>query len=299
LDLLGREFEDDFDSPPSPISPNSNIPVHSLPLSPVSPNDSNIAALSSVEYPVMTWDTYKQDLSNFQPHVYYAKNLVSLLHDYINAQDDSFRMSPHMRQVFESAIVENTADDEPDAPLIRVENEVDDEPAPPWEFYYTNKLWLGEGIDPPDMTKLVGCDCKGKCDPKSKTCSCLRRQKEYLKGYYDDGFAYDNKGRLRTVGVPIFECNSLCGCDDDECKNRVRCDIFELRIFFSFKVFRLFSTGGNVMLLSKRRWTKVGVRHLSVFLGIGVSFSSHRGVCFETDSQGDLHWIILGRIHAR
>jgi histone-lysine N-methyltransferase SUV39H len=232
LDLLGREFEDDFDSPPSPISPNSNIPVHSLPLSPVSPNDSNIAALSSVEYPVMTWDTYKQDLSNFQPHVYYAKNLVSLLHDYINAQDDSFRMSPHMRQVFESAIVENTADDEPDAPLIRVENEVDDEPAPPWEFYYTNKLWLGEGIDPPDMTKLVGCDCKGKCDPKSKTCSCLRRQKEYLKGYYDDGFAYDNKGRLRTVGVPIFECNSLCGCDDDECKNRVRCDIFELRIFF-------------------------------------------------------------------
>ncbi|KAJ7653267.1 hypothetical protein DFH06DRAFT_1417858, partial [Mycena polygramma] len=163
----------------------------------------------------------KQDLRNFQPRVHYAKDLVSLLHDYIHSYDETFRLSRHMTKVFECVIRQNTADDEPDAPEIEVINDVDNEPAPPWEFYYTNKLWLGDGVDPPDMSKLVGCDCKGRCDPKSTTCSCLRRQQEWLTSYFDPGFAYDNKGRLRTPGVPIFECNSLCACDDDECKNRV------------------------------------------------------------------------------
>ncbi|KAF8218270.1 hypothetical protein K438DRAFT_2039046 [Mycena galopus ATCC 62051] len=201
-------------------------------MSPVSDVDSffddiDDTSLSSVEpttatqYPIVTWQSYKQDLKNFRPRVYYAADLRSQLHDYIHSFHESFRTSPHMRHVFESAIRENTADDEPDAPWIDIINEVDDEPTPPWEFYYTNKLWLGDGIDPPDITKLVGCDCKGRCDPKSKTCSCLKRQREFSTGYFADGFAYDQKGRLKVDGVPIFECNSLCACDDDECKNRV------------------------------------------------------------------------------
>ncbi|KAJ7148667.1 hypothetical protein C8R43DRAFT_1088325 [Mycena crocata] len=178
---------------------------------------------AETSYPVLTWQTFRQDFSNFQPRVYYAKDLVSLLHDYINSYDDHFRSSPHMRRVFESAIRENTAEDEPDAPWIDVVNELDSdtEPTPPWEFFYTNKIWLGEGIDPPDTSKLVGCDCKGKCDPKSTTCSCLKRQEEYSREVFGPGFAYDQKGRLRTSGAPIFECNALCSCDDEECKNRV------------------------------------------------------------------------------
>ncbi|KAJ7043582.1 hypothetical protein C8F04DRAFT_943351, partial [Mycena alexandri] len=180
---------------------------------------------SATKYPVFTWETYRQEnLTNFQPRVYYAKDLVSKVHDYINSYDDHFRRSPQMRRVLEGIIRENTADDEPDAPLIEVINEIDDEPTPPWEFYYSNKIWLGEGIDPPDTSKLVGCDCKGKCDPNSKTCSCLLRFQPYVQ-YCENqkpGFAYDDDtGLLRVPGVPIFECNSLCACDDEKCRNRV------------------------------------------------------------------------------
>ncbi|KAF7368935.1 hypothetical protein MVEN_00219700 [Mycena venus] len=229
LDLLGNDSENNPHS--RSISPIGMLDDDSVPLSPVSMADdffhdiddtvTSVEPATATQYPIITWQSYKQDPSNFQPRVYYAKNLVSKLHDYIHSYGESFRMLPHLRTVFESAMRENTADDEPDAPWIEVVNEVDDEPAPPWEFYYTNKLWLGDGVDPPDMSQLVGCDCKGRCDPKSKTCSCLQRQNEYLKGYIDPGFAYDHKGRLRTDGTPIFECNSLCACDDDECRNRV------------------------------------------------------------------------------
>ncbi|KAJ6535936.1 hypothetical protein DFH09DRAFT_98051 [Mycena vulgaris] len=201
------------------MSPVSTSDVGMLIISP--PSGPSAESTNENLYPLITWETYRQDLRNFQIPVYYAKDLVSLLHDYINASDEYSRGSPHMRHVFESAIRENTGEDEPDAPWIEVVNDVDDEPTPPWEFFYTNKIWLGEGISPPDITKLVGCDCKGRCDPKSTTCTCLRRQNSFLTNFYDHGFAYDNKGRLRTPGPPIFECNALCACDDDECKNRV------------------------------------------------------------------------------
>jgi len=135
--------------------------------------------------------------------------------------NEYYRTLPNMRTVLESAIRENTGEDEPDAPWIDVINDIDDEPTPPWEFYYTNKLWLGEGVDPPDMANLEHCDCKGKCDPKSTTCACVKRQNKYLEGYFPLGFAYDIKGKLRTPGAPIFECNALCACDDDDCRNRV------------------------------------------------------------------------------
>ncbi|KAJ6460943.1 hypothetical protein C8R45DRAFT_535752 [Mycena sanguinolenta] len=232
LDVINNDYELISDS--RAISPDDLLLNDSLRGSPTSDTDdsffdnvdidtsvSSVESTTATQYPILTWESYRQDLNNFRPRVYYARDLVSELHDYIHSFGESFRMSPHMRHVLESAIRENTADDEPDAPWIDIINEVDDEPTPPWEFYYTNKLWVGEGVDPPDMTKLVGCDCKGICDPKSKTCSCLLKQKEYAAGYFSDGFAYDNKGRLKRDGIPIFECNSLCACDDDECKNRV------------------------------------------------------------------------------
>ncbi|KAF7377804.1 Histone-lysine N-methyltransferase, H3 lysine-9 specific [Mycena sanguinolenta] len=228
LDFINKDYDHAVDS--RAASPDSLL-NDSLRGSPVSDTDdsffdsadinTSFEATTATQYPIMTWESYRQDLNNFRPRVYYARDLVSELHDYIHSFGESFRMSPHMRHVLESFIRENTADDEPDAPWIDIINEVDAEPTPPWEFYYTNKLWVGEGIDPPDMTKLVGCDCKGRCDPNSKTCSCLLKQKEYSAGYFSDGFAYDNKGRLKRDGIPIFECNSLCACDDDECKNRV------------------------------------------------------------------------------
>ncbi|KAJ7621086.1 hypothetical protein FB45DRAFT_754091 [Roridomyces roridus] len=178
-------------------------------------------------YPVTTWKSYRQDLTKMDLPVRWASDLVSKLHDYINSYHDEFRALSHMRQVFESTIRQNTAEDEPDAPWIEVTNEVDADPAPPWEFYYSNHMWLGDGIDPPDVTKLVGCDCKGKCDPKSETCSCLKRQAPYYSDQdteiFPPGFAYDSKGRLRTItsAAPVFECNALCSCDDEECMNRV------------------------------------------------------------------------------
>ncbi|KAJ7792382.1 SET domain-containing protein [Mycena olivaceomarginata] len=215
LDFLSNDRENASIS--RGISPD-DIPDDSLSLSPMSDHFfdtidetslSSVESTTATQYPIITWQSYKQDLKNFQPTIYYARDLVSKLHDYIHSFDPSFRMLPHMRHVFENA------------PWIEILNDVDDEPAPPWEFYYSNKLWVGEGIEPSDMSKLVGCDCIGRCDPKSKTCSCLLRQKEYSTGYFDNGFAYDNRGRVKTHGVPIFECNSLCACDNDECKNRV------------------------------------------------------------------------------
>ncbi|KAJ7048092.1 SET domain-containing protein [Mycena amicta] len=70
------------------------------------------------------------------------------------------------------------------------------------------------------MSTLIGCDCVGPCDPASTTCSCLKRQNEYSQGYLP-GFQYDTKGRIRNHGIPIFECNAHCSCDDEECRNRV------------------------------------------------------------------------------
>ncbi|KAI5124401.1 hypothetical protein M0805_008286 [Coniferiporia weirii] len=127
-----------------------------------------------------------------------------------------------LRQVFESAIMTNTTHDEPNAPYIQLINNIDDDPTPPFEFYYTNHLWHGEGVPPPDYQNLQGCDCIGKCDPRSKTCACLKRQRDAFSktDFMLDGFIYDEKGRLRMHNIPIFECNDACGCTDD-CRNRV------------------------------------------------------------------------------
>lgn len=124
--------------------------------------------------------------------------------------------------MFEAVIAENTAQDEPDAPPIAVINEIDDEPTPPWEFYYSNRLWYHEDVPPPDYNKLVGCDCVGECDPTSTTCVCLRRQKNLWPDGAESGFgfSYDENGSLKNWDETIVECNDLCQCTT-KCRNRV------------------------------------------------------------------------------
>ncbi|KAF8625331.1 hypothetical protein AX17_006873 [Amanita inopinata Kibby_2008] len=171
------------------------------------------------DYTVMTWHGFRQNPNNFVPKYHLARDLPHSLQDHINHMSEWTRLLPDMRTVFIAAIQENTAMDEPDAPPITVDNAIDDEPAPPWEFHYSNHMWHGGGVPPPDFENLVSCDCVGRCDPRSKTCACVRRQREAL-GDENMDFLYDNRGRLKEAGYPIFECNDLCGCDDD-CRNRV------------------------------------------------------------------------------
>ncbi|EJD35572.1 SET domain-containing protein [Auricularia subglabra TFB-10046 SS5] len=128
-----------------------------------------------------------------------------------------------MRQLFEHVMSVNTMHDEPDAPPITVDNKINDDPCPPWEFYYTNKLFYGQNVKRGDSAKLKGCDCVGGCRPDSKTCSCLRRQHRYLRLHGESPplqFNYDQNGRVIYLDYPIFECNDACGCDES-CMNRV------------------------------------------------------------------------------
>ncbi|KAF8811272.1 SET domain-containing protein [Phlegmacium glaucopus] len=167
----------------------------------------------------LTWKNFRKDLNNFTPKSYYAKDLPHSLQDHINSMSDYTQKMGGMRDLFKATILENTVEDEPNAPPIEVGNNVDSEATPPWEFYYTNQMWLGEGVPPPDIKSLVSCTCKGGCNPKSKTCACLLRQREVVGDPLLE-FAYDKNGKLKIPGYPIFECNDLCGCSD-ECRNRV------------------------------------------------------------------------------
>lgn len=170
---------------------------------------------------VLTWRDYRKNLDNFKPRYQLARDLPHGLQDGINALDPALRALPTTRGIFEAAILANTAHDEPTAPHIQVLNMVDDEPTPPWEFHYSNEVWLGDGVPPPDVTRLTNCGCVGVCDPRSKTCACVQRQVAYT-GEFCPAFAYGKTGKLEYPGIPIFECNDLCGCGE-ECMNRVRC----------------------------------------------------------------------------
>ncbi|KAI0000464.1 hypothetical protein BJV77DRAFT_939222 [Russula vinacea] len=157
----------------------------------------------------------------FAPKVFYSRDIPHALQDLMNSVEIPFRQSIMAKEMFEAAIYENTYEDEPNAPRISIVNDVDGdlEVTPAWEFYYSNRIWHSDGVPPPDFTNLRGCGCEGYCDPKSQTCSCLKRQQEY-SGHIP-GFIYDDKGRLKQRGFPIFECNELCGCLEG-CRNRVR-----------------------------------------------------------------------------
>ncbi|KAI9507899.1 hypothetical protein F5148DRAFT_980721 [Russula earlei] len=172
-----------------------------------------IAGLTIVEF------TPTRMMLEFSPKIYYSRDIPHALQDLVNTMEVSYRRSLVAKDMFEAAILENTYEDEPDAPHISIINDVDDlDVTPAWEFYYSNRIWHGDDVPPPDLPNLRGCDCEGYCDPKSQTCSCLKRQQEY-SGHLS-GFIYDDKGRLKQRGFPIFECNDLCGCLDG-CRNRV------------------------------------------------------------------------------
>ncbi|KAJ3766405.1 hypothetical protein FB446DRAFT_767431 [Lentinula raphanica] len=149
-----------------------------------------------------------------------------------------------MRVVYEAMMRENTSWDEPNAPRIRICGEDDEdylrddaardegnkvEVTPPWEFYYTNEMLLGQGVLPPSRSQLTGCDCEGgRCHLNRNKCSCWKKQERFTAGYGVSGFMYEalqeggngNGVVLKANGLPVFECNSLCGCGE-ECRNRV------------------------------------------------------------------------------
>ncbi|KAJ3512652.1 hypothetical protein NLJ89_g3406 [Agrocybe chaxingu] len=206
-------FDDDF-----------GLSVSALPSRSTTPEDVVLDVAPKKSYggfAAVTWAEYRKDPNNFRPKVYRARDLPHTLQDHVNRMVNS-QETPHgARELFEAMINENTADDEPHAPHIRVENNVDDEATPPWEFYYSNKMWHGEGVPDPDIKGLVSCDCRGGCNPKSKTCACLKRQRDAVKDKdLVVEFAYDKNGKLKVAGYPVFECNELCGCSE-ECRNRV------------------------------------------------------------------------------
>lgn len=171
------------------------------------------------DFPVITWKDIRTVARRTKPKYKLAKDLPHTLQDHMNAMNPYWRAMPMNRFIFEANIIENTMDDEPDAPPIHVINDIDEENTPPWEFHYSNHMWHGEGVPGPDLLRLVSCDCEGACDPKSKTCACLKRQRSVTQEYTPD-FAYNSKGLLATRDIPIFECNDLCGCGN-ECMNRV------------------------------------------------------------------------------
>lgn len=176
---------------------------------------SQIDDLSIVQF------TPARAMLEFAPTVFYSRDIPHALQDLMNSVEAPYRQSIIAKEMFEAVIYENTYEDEPDAPRISIVNDVDGdlEVTPAWEFHYSNRIWHSDGVPPPDFANLRGCDCEGHCDPKSQTCSCLKRQQEY-SGHIR-GFIYDDKGRLKQRGYPIFECNELCGCLDG-CRNRVR-----------------------------------------------------------------------------
>ncbi|KIN96882.1 hypothetical protein M404DRAFT_972557 [Pisolithus tinctorius Marx 270] len=181
-------------------------------------------------YPVITWQSFTASQRLLPPTYNRARDLPHSLQDHMNALPESYRNSKFSRTIFEQMILE-AMDDEPDAPPIKVyDNGIGEEVTPPWEFVYTNKIWFGEGVPPPDVRNLVSCGCQGKCDPNSKRCACAKRQLQWLEPYIRDGlfpatwpgspFVYDSRGILQREGCPIFECNQFCDCDHD-CPNRV------------------------------------------------------------------------------
>ncbi|KAI0743934.1 SET domain-containing protein [Daedaleopsis nitida] len=183
-----------------------------------------LQAFESAGFGSLSWRKDKRRIAKeHAPVTQLAENIPHDLHDRLNALNSSARRAGNMQVlIFEAEMLANTAEDEPDAPPIRIVNEVDDEPTPPLEFYYSNLMWHGKGVPKPDYDALQGCGCVGPCDPMSKTCSCLKRQKRFLEQENNSqvGFIYDKKGRLKANEYPIFECNMNCGCSDD-CMNRV------------------------------------------------------------------------------
>ncbi|KAL0953660.1 hypothetical protein HGRIS_004861 [Hohenbuehelia grisea] len=229
LDLFGDDFEDALIPGDLAESRHASSGASS-PLPTFDDLDEEMLGSEDPGRPVvkmLSWKDWVAERSAFEPEYFHARDLPNTLHDHINAMDDWSRSLESMRTVFEMAIHENTAKEEPHASPITVFNDVDNDPCPPWEFYYSNQMWHGDGVPAPTIEGLEGCDCYPKCLPNKK-CKCFMRQRKTTADY-TPGFVYDERGRAVQDDLPIFECNDLCRCDDD-CRNRVvqngrKCDI--------------------------------------------------------------------------
>ncbi|KAJ3522364.1 hypothetical protein NM688_g8883 [Phlebia brevispora] len=176
---------------------------------------------------ILTWDKDGRPLAKeFADFHELAKDIPHDLQDHVNEMKEFARHSGRLPMIFESMMSENTTNDEPGAPDIRVINYIDNEETPPFEFHYSNLMWHGDNVPKPDLTNLKGCGCRGQtCSSDSPDCLCIKRQQEYLRQNHLDnlpGFAYDVHGRLKAPlhSYPLFECNMFCGCGE-ECQNRV------------------------------------------------------------------------------
>ncbi|KAF8504274.1 hypothetical protein JB92DRAFT_2794007 [Gautieria morchelliformis] len=150
-----------------------------------------------------------------------AEKVPVELHEMINHLPLNYHYNPQMKHIFEAMMEENTADDEPTSPRIEIYGGRSGPVTPPWEFYYTNKVLHGEGVPRSNKRNLEGCSCIGPCDPKSKTCACVKRQMAWVEGDKSvKGFLYNKKGKLLDPSHPVFECNDACECSED-CMNRV------------------------------------------------------------------------------
>ncbi len=167
----------------------------------------------------MSWVTHGKVIMREYANVRLrARDIPHRIQDFMNTLSPLMKQTPeYERNIFKAIIRRNTADVEPHAPEIDIINEVDNESCPSLEFYYTNYMWHSDSVPSLDTSQLKGCGCYPVCLPDS-SCSCLKRQQEF----YDEnmsGFNY-SRGHLRYEEYPVFECNALCGCEDD-CRNRV------------------------------------------------------------------------------
>ena len=181
----------------------------------------DLADLNSDGITVISWNVDRETLAReFADFYACAADLRYDLQDEINRLDKwALQAGDMQRIVFEAAM--RDADRPTKSPPIRIINNIDDEPAPRFEFIYTNLMYHSDTVPKPDFDRLEGCSCRGKCDPFSKTCSCIRRQRNAdREEIYYGGFIWNEEGRLLDNGFPIVECNAKCGCSD-ACQNRV------------------------------------------------------------------------------
>ncbi len=152
-----------------------------------------------------------------------ARDIPRDFHAYMTRADPID--SRQLVEIFLAAVREHTCLDEPDAPPLIIENVVDSERTPPWTAFYSNRIWHGDNVPPPNLRDLGCCDCVGSCARNDK-CACKGCQAAFTGGPVQEGFLYDDQGCLLSQYryVPIVKCNSLCRCDDD-CINRVRSTI--------------------------------------------------------------------------
>lgn len=159
------------------------------------------------------------------PPYFKAKDIPHILEDTVNAMTVRSRNQDGIRFMMEESIKDADREERgvgfygPMPPPIRITNEVDGDITPPWEFHYSNVMWHGKHVAPPNRKDRVACRCAGQCGTYGD-CACLKLQREWTRSWGTKDFAYDANKRLKEFNHPVFECNELCGCDDT-CRNRV------------------------------------------------------------------------------